>query len=406
MLTGRQAAASTGPRPPQRDAPHRPPPSITPRRAGRRLLHLQPLEPHHCVQGAANARAGAEPPTHGPPLQRRHRRPWACRRPRPTACHSPFFRSLFPHYTHTNTHTQTQTKLPQSPPGAPLLPRPSGRALHLLHGAGAAHHAPQALAGMLTRRLRAPAPACAAPRRALPPPLGTWHTAGAFRHALHPHPRAQVHSRFSTNTFPAWHRAQPMRMIGHNGEINTLRGNVNWCGICFWGGGCTPAALSRPQAAERHRLGAQCVLSCPLKPMYQALTPPPPPPPPSHPTSGALQDEGAPGRDEVLGAEPERAHAAEGSRPIIFFARFALLSLTGVCARAAAACSRRRRRWHAQPAEAPQPYPQPPHSTGHTPRSCCPLCPRASQTAAPLTACWSYSCAAGATCLRPWCGPA
>lgn len=39
---------------------------------------------------------------------------------------------------------------------------------------------------------------------------------------------ALVHSRFSTNTFPAWHRAQPMRMLGHNGEINTLRGNINW----------------------------------------------------------------------------------------------------------------------------------------------------------------------------------
>ena len=39
---------------------------------------------------------------------------------------------------------------------------------------------------------------------------------------------ALVHSRFSTNTFPAWHRAQPMRMLGHNGEINTLQGNLNW----------------------------------------------------------------------------------------------------------------------------------------------------------------------------------
>eukprot|EP00897_Mesotaenium_endlicherianum_P000426 jgi/Mesen1/10384/ME000081S09774 len=37
-----------------------------------------------------------------------------------------------------------------------------------------------------------------------------------------------VHSRFSTNTFPSWERAQPMRVLGHNGEINTLRGNVNW----------------------------------------------------------------------------------------------------------------------------------------------------------------------------------
>ncbi|XP_021282556.1 glutamate synthase 1 [NADH], chloroplastic isoform X2 [Herrania umbratica] len=37
-----------------------------------------------------------------------------------------------------------------------------------------------------------------------------------------------IHSRFSTNTFPSWDRAQPMRVLGHNGEINTLRGNVNW----------------------------------------------------------------------------------------------------------------------------------------------------------------------------------
>lgn len=39
---------------------------------------------------------------------------------------------------------------------------------------------------------------------------------------------ALIHSRFSTNTFPSWDRAQPMRVSGHNGEINTLRGNVNW----------------------------------------------------------------------------------------------------------------------------------------------------------------------------------
>jgi glutamate synthase (ferredoxin) len=37
-----------------------------------------------------------------------------------------------------------------------------------------------------------------------------------------------VHSRFSTNTFPSWSRAHPYRYIAHNGEINTLRGNVNW----------------------------------------------------------------------------------------------------------------------------------------------------------------------------------
>jgi glutamate synthase domain-containing protein 1 len=39
---------------------------------------------------------------------------------------------------------------------------------------------------------------------------------------------AMVHSRFSTNTFPSWERAQPIRMMCHNGEINTLRGNKNW----------------------------------------------------------------------------------------------------------------------------------------------------------------------------------
>ena len=39
---------------------------------------------------------------------------------------------------------------------------------------------------------------------------------------------ALVHSRFSTNTFPSWERAHPFRYLSHNGEINTLRGNVNW----------------------------------------------------------------------------------------------------------------------------------------------------------------------------------
>jgi glutamate synthase (NADPH) large chain len=47
------------------------------------------------------------------------------------------------------------------------------------------------------------------------------------------HPRmatalAMIHSRFSTNTFPSWARAHPYRYLCHNGEINTLRGNVNW----------------------------------------------------------------------------------------------------------------------------------------------------------------------------------
>jgi glutamate synthase (ferredoxin) len=40
---------------------------------------------------------------------------------------------------------------------------------------------------------------------------------------------ALVHSRFSTNTFPSWDRAHPNRFIAHNGEINTLRGNITGC---------------------------------------------------------------------------------------------------------------------------------------------------------------------------------
>ena len=39
---------------------------------------------------------------------------------------------------------------------------------------------------------------------------------------------ALIHQRFSTNTFPTWERAQPFRFLAHNGEINTLRGNINW----------------------------------------------------------------------------------------------------------------------------------------------------------------------------------
>jgi glutamate synthase domain-containing protein 1 len=39
---------------------------------------------------------------------------------------------------------------------------------------------------------------------------------------------AIFHQRYSTNTFPQWALAQPFRMLAHNGEINTLKGNVNW----------------------------------------------------------------------------------------------------------------------------------------------------------------------------------
>ena len=49
-----------------------------------------------------------------------------------------------------------------------------------------------------------------------------------LRHPLMETSIALVHSRFSTNTFPSWDRAHPYRYIAHNGEINTLRGNINW----------------------------------------------------------------------------------------------------------------------------------------------------------------------------------
>ena len=52
-----------------------------------------------------------------------------------------------------------------------------------------------------------------------------------FPDLLHPDMRtalALVHQRFSTNTFPSWPLAHPYRYIAHNGEINTLRGNINW----------------------------------------------------------------------------------------------------------------------------------------------------------------------------------
>jgi glutamate synthase (ferredoxin) len=49
-----------------------------------------------------------------------------------------------------------------------------------------------------------------------------------LRHAAMETALALVHSRFSTNTFPSWNRAHPYRYMAHNGEINTLRGNINW----------------------------------------------------------------------------------------------------------------------------------------------------------------------------------
>ncbi len=66
------------------------------------------------------------------------------------------------------------------------------------------------------------------------PDLGDERVVSAF---------AMVHQRYSTNTFPTWDLAQPFRMICHNGEINTLRGNINWMHA-------REEALSSPQFGE------------------------------------------------------------------------------------------------------------------------------------------------------------
>jgi len=56
--------------------------------------------------------------------------------------------------------------------------------------------------------------------------VGTFYT--DLTHPLAVSALAMVHQRFSTNTFPSWKLAHPYRFIAHNGEINTVRGNVNW----------------------------------------------------------------------------------------------------------------------------------------------------------------------------------
>ena len=70
---------------------------------------------------------------------------------------------------------------------------------------------------------------------------------------------ALVHQRFSTNTFPSWPLAHPYRLIAHNGEINTLRGNINW--MRARGPAEKPGARRRPRQGpagdqgrgQRHR---------------------------------------------------------------------------------------------------------------------------------------------------------
>ena len=71
---------------------------------------------------------------------------------------------------------------------------------------------------------------------------------------------AIVHQRYSTNTFPSWRLAQPFRMIAHNGEINTLRGNANRLQAYenddgLPGAGKGPVGPLSDPSARRQRLG-------------------------------------------------------------------------------------------------------------------------------------------------------
>ena len=59
---------------------------------------------------------------------------------------------------------------------------------------------------------------------------------------------ALVHSRFSTNTFPSWPLAHPYRLIAHNGEINTVKGNRNWMAA-------RESQLAERPDPRRHRAG-------------------------------------------------------------------------------------------------------------------------------------------------------
>ena len=60
---------------------------------------------------------------------------------------------------------------------------------------------------------------------------------------------ALVHQRYSTNTFPTWDLAHPFRFLAHNGEINTLRGNVNWMHARE---GMLESEKYRPRSAQDH----------------------------------------------------------------------------------------------------------------------------------------------------------
>jgi glutamate synthase (NADPH/NADH) large chain len=89
------------------------------------------------------------------------------------------------------------------------------------------------------------------------------HQVGSFyedlRNPLTESALALVHQRFSTNTFPSWRLAHPYRFIAHNGEINTVRGNVNWMN-------------ARRRTMESHLLGPDLDKMWPLIPHGQSDT--------------------------------------------------------------------------------------------------------------------------------------
>ena len=80
---------------------------------------------------------------------------------------------------------------------------------------------------------------------------------------------ALVHQRFSTNTFPAWELAHPYRMVAHNGEINTVKGNYNWMRAregmmqsAVLGDGPAEALPADLPGPVRHRLLRQRAWNC------------------------------------------------------------------------------------------------------------------------------------------------
>ena len=103
----------------------------------------------------------------------------------------------------------------------------------------------------------------------------TTEQLGTFFPDLHDHrvesALALVHSRFSTNTFPSWPLAHPYRLIAHNGEINTIKGNRNWMRArealletgAFGPGDLRPAAArSAPRGCRTRRPSTRCWSCC------------------------------------------------------------------------------------------------------------------------------------------------